>query len=233
MSRGRSSSSGRGSSRSSWSSSRGSSRSSWGSSRSRGTTIIWHSSSGGSHGSGSGSFSLLPVAIFLIIFGAIVLFAVVPSIFNSFDYGKVSAVCLENDKIGGWYYTTYEYEVDGVEYTNRSEEGWEFPETIGKNVTIYYLKDDPNVITEQNPGFTTADGIWLVIGIGFVAGGIGLIFLNKKIKAQKKLEEASQSQTTEQVLIEKKDTKVKCPYCGSSYDNNETSCPNCGSNKQD
>jgi len=238
---GRGSSSSRGSSRSSSSSGRGSSRSSWSSSsdrswrssRSRGTTVIWYNSNGTS--SGSAHFSIIPLAILLIIFGAIAMFVGVSSIFSGFKYSSVSAECVDNDFIGGWYYTTYEYEVDGVEYTSRSTEGWELPEIEGKIVTIYYLKDDPSVITEENQGFSTDQIVWVLFGVAFIGGGIGLIFLNKKMKAKKQLEASSdnQSQLEDTPSDIEPISKTKCKYCGTSYDSNEISCPSCGAKNND
>lgn len=238
MGRGRSSSSGRGSSSSSSrgsSFSRGSSRSSgssWRSSRSGGTTVIWHSSS--HHG--GGNFSLLPFAIVLIAIGALALFFVVPSIFAGFDYGQVSAKCISNREIDTWYYTTYEYVVDGKEYISESEEGWEFPESVGKVVTIYYSKDDPSIITEQNPGFTTSDVPVLACGVIFVGVGIGLIFLNKKLKAKKQAQEYGSSDDDYEMQTEtpqpKAPEKEKCLYCGCKYDATLDSCPSCGASKK-
>lgn len=237
MGRGRSSSSGRGSSSSRGSSfSRGSSRSSsgssWSSSRSGGRTVIWHTSS---H-NGNGSFTLLPIAIFLIAIGAVALFIIVPSMFTGFKYAEVSARCIKNEEYSGWYYTTYEYEIDGVEYTSESQEGWEFPEVIGKNVTIYYLKDDPSIITEENPGFTSADLPILACGVVFVGAGIGLIFLNKKLKAKQASQQLSESNTS--ISIENNQPKAqvaektKCSYCGCKYDASLDSCPNCGASNK-
>lgn len=228
MGRGRSSSSGRGSSSSSgsWSSSRGSSRSG---SSSR-TTVIWHSRSS-YHG--NGSFSLLPIAIILLIIGAIMTMFIVPSIFEGFNYGSVSAKCIKNVERNTWYYTTYEYVVDGVEYVNESEEGWEFPETVGKTVTIYYLKDDPTSITEKNPGIDSADGIILVIGLVFVGVGIYLIFLSKKLKAKKEIgnngvEERDFNNQEISNTNSRMPEKIKCHYCGCKYNPSLNSCPSCG-----
>ena len=105
-----------------------------------------------------------------------------PTLFNGFKYGEVEAKCLSNQKRNIWYYTTYEYNVDGEKYINESDEGWEFPETVGKTVTIYYLKDDPNFITELNPGLDTAGTIIIIISLILVGSGIGLIVLYNKKK---------------------------------------------------
>ena len=223
-----SSSSGRGSSRSSWSSSRGSSRSSWNSSRSSRshTTVIWHSSG---YGNGGSIKTLIPIAFVLMFFGVIFLMVAVPSLFSGFDYGEVSAKCIDNDYVSGWYYSTYEYEVDGKEYKNRSQEGWEFPEAEGKFVTIYYSKDDPSRITEENPGVTTEDIVFVLVGLSCVAGGIGLIFLNKKRKAQNAQNQAEEIQDIGSETISSSTVpKKKCSYCGCKYNADQSDCPNCG-----
>lgn len=241
MSRGRSSSSGRGSSSSSSrgsSSSSGMRSSSWRSGGRRNwhsshrTVIFWGNGSGGGPASIK---ALLVTGIFLFIFGGIILCCMLPAFFNGFKYAEVEAKCISNQERNSWYYTTYEYEVDGIEYVNESDEGWEFPETVGKTVTIYYLKDNPDFITELNPGLEGGDFVFVITGLAFVVTGVVLIVLyNKKKKLQNQGQETENSTSEgigEQQNQSQSSNMVRCIYCGCRYDGTKSECPSCGAKK--
>ncbi|MBR6779275.1 MAG: hypothetical protein IKM43_03940 [Clostridia bacterium] len=230
-SRGSSSSSSRGSSRSSWSSSRGSSRS-WGSSNH--TTVII----GGSGGHYSGKANPIAWIVILFLIGLMSFTFGVSLASDSNQYGKVYAECVDNDYIGGWYYTTYEYTVNGKEYESRSEEGWEFPETEGKTVEIFYLKDNPNIITEKEPSGSGVGAVLIVVGLICIGVGVLIIVHQVKKKKKAKAEQTTDSQSTtdtEPTILDEttkqEEQFVRCSYCGSKYDKTATSCPKCGASR--
>jgi len=233
-SRGSSSSGNRGSS--SWSS-RG--RSSWNSSRSTSTihrsgnrtTIIYSDSSYGSGGSG-GSVIAWIVGIMFIMVGIGVLLGGIGSFFSSFKYDDVSATCLENDYHGGWYYTTYRYYVNGKEYVSESNQGWEEPERLNAVVTIYYEKDNPYEISEENPADASGAGIMVVSGLVTIGlGSLPIVFAIKDKKKQKQPEN-NENIEEEPVVENPVDEHNVCRYCGAKYDRCSTSCPKCGAGKE-
>ena len=231
-SRGSSSSGSRGSS--SWSS-RGSS--SWGGSRmsrhvhvSGGrTTVIYRDSSGGSSGSGSPVVAWI-VGIMFIIVGIGVLFGGIGSFFSSFKYEEVQATCLDNDYRGGWHYTTYRYYVNNNEYVSESNQGWEYPESVGKIVTIYYEKNNPYEISEENPASSDGAGIMIIVGLFTI--GLGALPIVITVKSKKNSSQVSSDESEQTPQVETKPEFNVCPYCGSKYDLTATSCPKCGAGKE-
>jgi len=235
MGRGRSSSGGssrgssfgggsRGRSRSSVSFSRGSR---WGHSHHHTTVIV---GGGHHHGHYHGEASLgtfIFMAVIFILFGLGALGFGISLFVEAGKYSSVQATCLDNERVNGWYYTTYEYSVKGTEYVNRSNEGWEFAEDEGAVVTIYYLKSDSNEITEERPG-SIAGGIGLTV-FALIFIGVGGLLIHQGVKSKKKV-----AQTQPDGAIEEKvETHNKCPYCGSKYNKSSDSCPKCGASKLD
>ena len=235
MGRGRSSSgAGRGMSRSG-SSGRGLSRSRF-NSRSSGThshtTIFIGGGHGGHHISyGKADFkTLILMAVIFLAFGiGFSIFGAHIAIQNS-QYATVQAECVDNDYIDGWYYSTYDYTINGKEYTNISKEGWEKDEIIGEIVTIYYLKSNPNVITEKEPNGNTGSGI-IVVLFSLVFVGAGVLLIVAAIKSKKGAKQTTEQTTSSPEIIEEKSNK--CPYCGSRYNRNSDSCPKCGASRID
>ena len=231
MGRGRSSSGGRGSS-SSGSSRGSSSSSSW----SRTSTRVYSRSSGvTSHSNNARSSDAPPLflGIIFMIFGIAIIAAGLAGYINAAKYSTTYGTAIENTVSHGWNYTTYNYEVKGVEYTNMSQEGWEFPETTGKTVRLYYLKSNPNYITEKKP-YTTEDGPIIII-FGSVFGGVGLVALVISINSKRKSKKqptAPVEVAAEVTLVRQLDNKVVCPYCGTKYNKDLTSCPNCGASNK-
>ncbi len=238
MGRGRSSSGGRGSSSSSggssFSSTRGRSRSS--SNRSWSSSSIRSSTSSGSTSYSGGSSSGAPplmLGIIFMIFGIAIISAGLVGFIKADKYSITYGTAIENNISHGWYYTTYSYQIDGVSYVNESQEGWQYPETKGKTVKLYYLKSNPNHITEKEPS-NTEDGPIIII-IGCVFGGIGLAVFIFSINAKR--EEKKQLAKTKEMLeiplpAQNVDNKVTCPYCGTKYNKNSSSCPNCGASNK-
>ncbi|MBQ8615221.1 MAG: hypothetical protein IJ415_01475 [Clostridia bacterium] len=237
MGRGRSSSGGGGGSRgsSNFGGGRGSSRSSFGGGRVHRshTTVIVGGGHGHYHSSGSPWVGIIVGAIFCIV-GAFIVFGGFGQLFSSFNYSTVKAECVKNEKSGVWYYTTYDYTVDGKDYTNRSMEGWEFPEDIGKVVTIYYLKSDPNVIYEENPESKSEAGIMIFAGLICAGmGSIPLFVCIKEIKRNKSTPSTSSDSEIPEYQQPKEEQTNKCPYCGARYKKSSDSCPKCGASRID
>lgn len=103
-----------------------------------------------------------------------------------------------------------------------SSEGWEFSEIEGKTATIYYLKSNPNQITELSP--SNNKGILLLFGLIFT--GAGVLVIAVKLKRKDKTEEVSDENTS--IVTHFTNEKVTCYYCGTKVLNEKTSCPNCG-----
>lgn len=232
-SRGSSSSSSRGSS--SWSS-RG--RSSWSSSsRSTSTihrsgnrtTIIYSNSSYGSSGSG-GSVGAWILGILFIMVGIGLFFGSIGTFAQSFKYDEVGATCIENDYDGVWYYTTYRYYVNGNEYVSESNQGWEFPEVKGAHVTIYYEKNNPYEISEENPADAGAAGIMFFCSL--VTIGLGALPIIITVKNKKRSSQVSSAESEPAPPVESKPEFNVCQYCGGKYDITATSCPKCGAGKE-
>ena len=231
MGRGSSSSSGgsRGSS-SSGGFSRGSSSRSYRSSSSRSyhydstSSSYDYNSNSSNNGSGSSKVGLIIVGVIFLLVSIIAVTSIISNMSNIGKYKSVTATSIKNTYLNGWYYTTYTYEIDNVEYENMSQVGWEEPEILYRNITIYYKIDDPNYITEEKPADLTSSIISLVICSGI---GIGTIFIFVKVAKSKKEKE----EIEESIKKELTSTEVICRYCGSNYNKDLTSCPNCGANK--
>ncbi len=186
------------------------------------------------HGGGGSSIVGIVVGAIFVLVGLFVMFSGLSSCASTNKYATVDAECIKNEYVSGWYYTTYEYSVDGVDYTNRSNEGWELPETVGKVVTIYYLKSDPNEITEENPNDNGEGGV--VVFAGLICAGLGALPLVLCIKELKKKKENSANPENDSSTIQptiKEETHNKCPYCGSKYKKTSDSCPKCGASRID
>ena len=196
----------------------------------RHTTVIV----GGGHyhnGSGGNVVGIILGIIFVMV-GLFATFMGFVTCASSRKYGTVQAECIDNIYSGGWYYTVYDYNVDGKDYTNRSNEGWEFPEDEGNVVTIYYLKSDPNEITEQKPQGVGEGIVIILAGLVFAGfGSIPLVVCIKELKRNKKAAANESTGETSETL--KEETHTKCPYCGSRYKKTSDACPKCGASKMD
>lgn len=234
-SRGFSSSGSRG--RSSWSSSSSHSRGGLRTS-SRTTVIIGggynrgvSSYSGGSYNGGTSRTASIVLGIIFAIFGSIIMIPGFIQCSQYFKYDTTTAVCVDNVYSHGWYYTLYDYSVDGKFYNDiRSNQGWEFAEDVGATVKIYYLKSDPSEISEDCP-VSLVDGLWLV-GFGVIFGGVGIAVLVSGIKKHKKSGNAEFDNveiSSSRTLDESPHTY--CSYCGAKYDKHLNSCPKCGAGK--
>ena len=217
MGRGRSSGGGRGFSSSSgrgWSSSgrgRGSSH----------TTVII---GGTRYYGGSGSGSIVSGVIACFFLAVITIFAGFGLMINNSQYDSVYGTAVENRDSGLYYYTSYSYTIDGITYVEESEVGWELPEDIGKTVELFYEKDCPTSISEEDP--TTSGGL---IAFLFVLGGAftvsGILLLKVALNKKKNQDESSNSQDNSG-YTSGGSQQVKCPYCGAKHTG--STCPKCG-----
>lgn len=233
MGRGRSSSSrGRSSSsRGSSSSSRGfssSSRSRSYSSGSSRTTIIYSNNGGYSYSSGPVDKKSLFLTLLIIsaIICGLLSFISILELVDIARFGTVDAKAISNDYHWGYYYTTYEYYVDGRLYVEESDVGWEYEEREGNVVTIYYLKSDPTFITEESP-FDFGSGILFFFTLASIASTVIFAVLVKKTKSKTSTEPASVDTPSEPI-----DDRISCRYCGTKYDKTKETCPNCGANSK-
>ena len=145
---------------------------------------------------------------------------------SAYAWAPTTGTCVLNEQTGIWHYSTYEYTVDGQYNRERSEEGWEFPEEIGDNVTIYYLKSNPEKITENAPDST---GGWLMTSFGLVFAVIGVGAMLSQGKKKTSSREVAQSQPVAQEAP--KSQKRRCSYCGASYGGEKRNCPKCGASQ--
>ncbi len=230
-------------------SSRGSMGSSGGSSRGRSSVGIGWSSGrhhshttvfvGGHrhvhhHGSGSPIVAVIVGVIFALI-GSFTLLGGIVSIFSSPEYLPVSAKYVRYDEgMGGWNYRTYDYTIDGIDYTNRSMQSWEFADEqdIGKFFTIYYLESDPNMIYEEIPeNDDSGNGVMIFGGLLFASVGILTVVVSvKSIKKRNSSEDVGDGEIKKESVDS---SRVRCPYCGTKYNRNSNNCPQCGASRDE
>ncbi len=221
---GRGSSSGGGSRGFSSSSGRGWSSSSRGRGGSHTTVII----GGTRYYGGSGSVSPLAAAIICIFVTLIIFVLGIFLIVNNFGYGTVQGTAVSNRDAGFYYYTTYTYQINGQPYVEESETGWELPEEIGKSVKLYYEKDDPTSITEENPKVPAfAIIILFAIGGAFAVGAVCAI--KSYVNRSNNSESSNDSDEDINSGSPKGNTQTRCSYCGSKH-NAQGACPSCGAN---
>ena len=183
------------------------------------------------HGGGGGSpiIGLVVGAIFAFVGTITVLMGIIQCV-QIANYAKVTAVCVDNEysPMDGYYYSIYDFTVDGKFYDDvRSNQGWQFEEKINKEVTIYYQKSDPNQISEECP-ISIMENL-IIIGAGLLFAGVGCvpIFLCiKELKAGKNSASADKSSVPEE-------THVTCNYCGARFSKKSSNCPKCGASKPD
>jgi hypothetical protein len=78
---------------------------------------------------------------------------------------------------------------------------------------------------------------WVFFSIVFALGiGFTILFFCRMIRAGRTFDQmASGAQPVQPVAREKEIIreviKIRCPYCGNLYDENQTKCPNCGANR--
>lgn len=199
----------------------------------RHTTVVVHG--GGHHGHYHGRSSvfsnwvLCVIGIPFIFVGLSILIGGLVGCFGSFKYSAVSAEAIGNEKVGMYYYTTYDYTVNGKDYINRSMQSWEIEETVGNVVTIYYLKSDPNKIYEEKPN-SLSEGILLIFG-GLACGGMGAVPLVFGIKALKSSKNGDSSDLDSKEAETSRETQNRCAYCGAKYNKTSESCPKCGASR--
>lgn len=182
-------------------------------------------SSGGSHSHtryySSNNFNnktgYVILSIVFLIFGFAANVVSIMGFVENSKYGKTIGVCTDNTFSLGWYYSTYSYSVDNNLYINTSSEGWEYPESVGKTVTIYYLKSNPNEITEKLGTSLETAIIFNIMSLGLIVGSIVFAVLAENVVKKKKNK-----------YKEIEEMSIKCTYCGTKLKKDSHSCPNCG-----
>ena len=185
------------------------------------------------HGSGSPLIGIVVGAIFAFM-GFLTLFGGVVSLFVSPQYLPVNAKYVSYDTgREGWHYRTYSYTIDGVDYTNRSMQSWEFADEndIGKYFTIYYSESDPNEIYEEIPENSGGNGVMIVVGLIFSA--TGLLVCITSVKDLKKRKDSSDSNGDIGGSSTSETSRIRCPYCGTRYSSNLNNCPQCGASRNE
>ena len=191
------------------------------------TTVFVGSHGHHRHDGGSGSpiVAIIVGALFVIV-GIGVLFGGFAQLFK---YGTVDAKCVLNEKSNSYYYSTYEYTIDGKDYRNRSMQSWEFEEEINKVVEIYYDKNNPNKIYEECP--TSKGEAALIIVGGFVFAAIGSLPVFLGIKQLKGAKSGNGAELGSSPAAQ--ETHTRCQYCGAKFNKNSDSCPKCGAGKNE
>ncbi len=187
------------------------------------------------YSSGSPVVGIIVGGIFALI-GLFTLLGGVASLLISPDYLPVNAKYVSYDKgREDWYYRTYDYTVDGVDYTNRSMQSWEFADeqSVGKYFTIYYLESDPNEIYEVVPK-TDVGGDLIMIFVGLIFAAVGSVVFIACIKGLKKGKNSSDSNGDDSGDSSSGEVQhTRCQYCGTRYSKNSNNCPQCGASKSD
>lgn len=78
---------------------------------------------------------------------------------------------------------------------------------------------------------------WVFFAIVFALGiGFTILFFWRMIRVGRTFgQTSSEMQPVQSVASEKEIIRevirIRCPYCGNLYDENQTKCPNCGANR--
>lgn len=84
---------------------------------------------------------------------------------------------------------------------------------------------------------STFSMFWVFFSTVFALGiGFTILFFWRMIRAGRTFDQMpSGAQPVQPVAREKEIIreviKIRCPYCGNLYDENQTKCPNCGANR--
>ena len=78
---------------------------------------------------------------------------------------------------------------------------------------------------------------WVFFSIVFALGiGFTILFFWRMIRASRTFGQMDSGAQPVQPVAREKEIireviKIRCPYCGNLYDENQTKCPNCGANR--
>lgn len=144
----------------------------------------------------------------------------VESVYTRYEYGEK------------YYYTSYEYVVDGRVYSAESQSGWTLlPDPIdiyiGGQYELYYKKSNPYIIyeIEDKENIPTNKNFYILLAVMFgittvciAVAGIGKYEIDKEhLEAQEKLNKQKVP-----------NGKKLCEYCGNISDANKDKCQSCG-----
>ena len=169
---------------------------------------------------------------------------------NERSYGTIigTATVVDSAYMYGdkYYYTTYNFVLDGKEYSTESQIGWtQLPDIpigkeddidyvlqyyLGKQFELYYLKDNPYVIYEieeglenlpsQNSGYIIGSIFMFIVAVSIFAIGIN--------RTEEDTEYAKEYERLLQEQELKRENKLLCKYCGTKVDKDIHKCPSCG-----
>lgn len=172
----------------------------------------------------------------IILFGLAVLFLFLSIFSVEISYGKVVGTVESWDdhyEYGTrYYFTRYNYVVDGQEYSAESLSGWEDPpenETtyIGSKAELYYKRTNPYEIyeVEDKANIPTFLALFEFFTFAFLIAGICV-----RVNGVGKYQENPEWKRQVEEIKEKQELggKSRCSYCGTIVEEGKTRCPSCG-----
>lgn len=182
------------------------------------------------------------------IFLALTIMFIVFAVMFRFDavYTQINATATDYDYKNGYYYTSYDFDINGTHYSVESKVGWTKLENmegktyteeniqnyyLNKEYAIYYKNSDPYTIyeVEAKSDMPTSSGIYIffavatgIVAIAIFAGGLYKYELDPEYEARQREIERNKPV----------DGKRKCNYCNSLIDEKADKCPNCGASQK-
>lgn len=183
---------------------------------------------------------MLAIAVMFIVLGVVFRFDRV--------YAQTTATATDVEKVGIYYYTTYDFSLNGKNYSTDSKVGWtklehmegytvpyDRPDIeanyLNKDYQIFYKISDPYTIYEveakADMPSTNAIYIFLAVFFGFITiitYAVGIYKLE--------LDPAYVDEQKRQQEVKEMEGKRRCPYCGTIMDAKESKCSNCGASQK-
>ena len=183
-----------------------------------------------------------------LIFLAVTVVFVVLSFLFRFDavYVKTKGVATDYSYNYPYYYTTYDFVVDGTTYSVESKAGWTKLEHMeGKaytqeNINTYYLNKEYEIYykktnvyevyeVESKADMPSTNAIYIFFAVIF--GIVTLIVFSCGIYKYE-LDPEYEVKQREAEKNKPVDGKRRCQYCNSLIDEKTEKCPNCGASQK-
>lgn len=140
-----------------------------------------------------------------------------------------------------YYYCTYSYTVKGKEYTKESQVYFEYGGdnpadleefAVGTTQRIKYKNTEPTIIYEIE-GKKHIDDDFGTVGwvFGIIFGVITVIVFVCGVQKVEVIEEPAAEAASTSSSTKLEEGKVRCKYCGSILDKDDTFCTGCGARK--
>ena len=146
-------------------------------------------------------------------------------------YGTVMGKAVSYDEYYSfgetYYYTSYEYTVDGKEYSAESQLGWTNLYPMGYEYELYYSRSNPYEIYEVEGKSDLPNGQYGFVFFAIVVGVVLIVIAITGVKKYVVDEAATQAYQKEQEM-KLPEGKTRCKYCGSVSEETESKCPSCG-----